>query len=242
MPLRDNRTRGYAGLRSGLYASVLTLAVLVGGGGGAWADAAFNAAVKSYQSRNYRQAIGQFTALKATYPKNGLVHYYLALSQQGVGNRGAAKAEYEWLLANDQTQLRTMAQTGLQNLGVSPAAQQQPPKGGGQWTGNSLVGGGNEPIGKPKLIVTKIIDFYTTWCPQCKRLDPIFDQMKSKFPDINFQKLDAEEPGNAGLVAQYGVNSYPRLVYLDNSGKVLQNNRGFPGTVEGLESNIRQYR
>lgn len=38
----------------------------------ACAETPLDAAVRSYNSRNYRQAVTQFTALKAAYPSNAL--------------------------------------------------------------------------------------------------------------------------------------------------------------------------
>lgn len=207
------------------------------------ADAAFDAAVKSYNTKNFRQAIQQFAALKNTYPKNATVRYYLALSYQGVGNRSGAKAEYEWIAANDRTQLKGMAEKGLQILGSAGSS--------GSSTGSSSASSGSDPgnvAGAPPAAappagpkVKTIIDFYTTWCGPCKKFEPIFDDVKRKYPDITFKRLDAEDSANSSLVDKYNVKAYPTIVMLDSGGKVLSNAAGAPSTAEDFESAIKPY-
>lgn len=200
------------------------------------ADAAFDTAVKSYNTRNYRQAIAQFTALKTTYPKNATVRYYLALSYQGVGNRSGAKTEYEWIAANDRTQLKSMAEKGLQILGGGATA------GSGSSGSDPGTVAGAPPTAAPAGPKVKtIIDFYTTWCGPCKKFEPIFDEVKRKYPDITFKRLDAEDSANADLVEKYGVKAYPTIVKLDSSGKVLSNQAGAPSTAADFENEIKQF-
>lgn len=197
------------------------------------ADAAYDAAVKQYNARNYRQAEAQFTQLRSAYPTNAMVHYYLALSSQGAGHVGQAKREFEWLVANDQGQLRMAAQKALEQLG------------GGSAAGDTRVSGSSSSSSSSKsgpAKVKTIIDFYTTTDPQSKKLDPIFEVVRTKYPDIIFKKLNALDPANQELVKLYQVDSYPRLVYLDATGKVLLNNRRFPGSVGNFELAIRQFR
>jgi thioredoxin 1 len=214
-----------------LSAAMLLSALTVSNAG---AQTPFDAAVKSYQSRNYRQAITQLTALRATYPTNGLVHYYLALSYQGVGNRGQAKAEYEWLVANDRTQLKQMAEKGLQMLGGATSSSS---------ISTSSSSSGSAPSTPPAAPKVKtIIDFYTDWCGPCKKFEPIFEEAKRKFPDITFKRLNAEDTANAALVEKYGVKAYPTIVQLDGSGNVLRNEAGAPSTAEAFERQIQQNR
>lgn len=199
------------------------------------ADAAYDAAVKQYNARNYRQAEAQFSQLRSAYPTNAMVHYYLALSSQGAGHFGQAKREFEWLVANDQGQLRMAAQKALEQLGGGSAA------GDTRASGSSSSAGSSSSKSGPAKVKT-IIDFYTSTDPQSKKLDPIFEIVRTKYPDIVFKKLDALNPANAELVKLYQVDSYPRLVYLDATGKVLLNNRRFPGSVGNFELAIRQFR
>lgn len=201
------------------------------------AETPFDAAVKSYNARNYRQAITQLTAIKATYPNNGLVHYYLAMSYQATGNRGGAKTEYEWIVANDRTQLKQLAEKGLQMLGGSSSAGSAAPT---QGTGASAGAPPVTPPAGPK--VKTIYDFYTDWCGPCKRFEPIFDEVKRKYPDITFKRLNAEDPSNAQLVEKYDIKAYPTIVKLDGGGKVLSNSAGAPATAEDFERSIQQFR
>ena len=223
---------------SGFLAALMFLGA--GGVAPARADAAFDAAVKSYKSRNFREAVAQFTALKNANPKNATIHYYLALSYQGVGNRSGAKSEYEWIVANDRTQLKSMAEKGLQIVGGSGGSVSVSGSSSASDPGN--VAGAPPAAASSGPKVKTIIDFYTTWCGPCKKFEPIFDEVKRKYPDITFKRLDAEDSANADLVERYGVKAYPTIVKLDGGGKVLSNSAGAPRTAEDFEAEIKQFR
>lgn len=58
------------------------------------------AAVASYNSKSYKQAITKLESVLRTNSKNELARYYLALSLQAVGRIGDAKREYLWNYEN----------------------------------------------------------------------------------------------------------------------------------------------
>jgi thiol-disulfide isomerase/thioredoxin len=69
------------------------------------------------------------------------------------------------------------------------------------------------------------IDCYTVWCGPCKMLaKTVFTQPEmGKFFNENFinVKLDMEKEG-VGFGAEYGINAYPTLIYMDHMGNVKQ--------------------
>jgi thiol-disulfide isomerase/thioredoxin len=68
-----------------------------------------------------------------------------------------------------------------------------------------------------------VIFFETSWCHYCHEFAPQFDEARRKYQNkMDFQQMDAEHDG-ASLAQRYGVHSYPSLVYLDGSGKLLYN-------------------
>jgi thiol-disulfide isomerase/thioredoxin len=62
-----------------------------------------------------------------------------------------------------------------------------------------------------------MIDFYTVWCPPCKRLDKetYTDEKVIKASDLFVSlKLDAEKEGEH-LAGKLGVDAYPTILFLD---------------------------
>lgn len=55
-----------------------------------------------------------------------------------------------------------------------------------------------------------IVDFYASWCKPCKELEPKFTKASSKYDEITFMKVDAEEFD--GLAEKYQVNSLPTVL------------------------------
>lgn len=74
--------------------------------------------------------------------------------------------------------------------------------------------------GSGKLIM---VDFYTSWCGWCKRLD------RDTFPhkavvkvaqDFISLKLNAEKEGRS-LARKHGVRGYPTILFFDHTGKLV---------------------
>jgi thioredoxin 1 len=67
----------------------------------------------------------------------------------------------------------------------------------------------------------KILDFYADWCNPCKTMLPIFDELKTEFPNIEFQKVNIEE---SELAAKLAVTSIPTFIILKNDVEVSRKN------------------
>ncbi|WP_460915096.1 thioredoxin family protein [Spirosoma areae] len=79
------------------------------------------------------------------------------------------------------------------------------------------------------------VDFYTTWCPPCRRMArEAFpnETVGAKFNDhfINYQ-VDAEAGEGFRLAKQYAVASYPTALYLIPSGEIVHRGVGYAGVV-----------
>lgn len=57
--------------------------------------------------------------------------------------------------------------------------------------------------------------FSATWCGPCRAFYPIFEELKSEFPDIEFTKIDIDE--NKALAMEYKIRAVPTLI-IDNDG------------------------
>ena len=60
-----------------------------------------------------------------------------------------------------------------------------------------------------------IVDFYASWCPPCKMLAPMLDQMAVEFDGrIKFVKVDSDE--ESSLAESFNVTGLPTIVFIEN--------------------------
>lgn len=90
------------------------------------------------------------------------------------------------------------------------------------------------------------IDFYTTWCAPCKKLDKLVFQNDSikKLLGKNFVmlKYDAENDTVFHLSKKHHVSSYPTGVILNKEGFVVNRKYGFPGRDSlSLQKNVIEF-
>ena len=67
----------------------------------------------------------------------------------------------------------------------------------------------------------KIIDFYAYWCNPCKTMLPVFEELKSEFTNIEFEKINIEESEEAG---KFGVTSIPTFIITKNNAEISRKN------------------
>ena len=63
-----------------------------------------------------------------------------------------------------------------------------------------------------------MVDFWATWCPPCKALTPILEQISKDMPDIAIGKVNIEEA--VDLADRYKVSAIPTLVFFKNGEEV----------------------
>ena len=57
-----------------------------------------------------------------------------------------------------------------------------------------------------------VVDFWATWCPPCKILHPIVDQVADEYDGkIAVCKIDVDH--NQALAQKYGIRSIPTLLF-----------------------------
>jgi len=81
-----------------------------------------------------------------------------------------------------------------------------------------------------KLDKPIFLEFYTSWCAPCKLMDKdVFTHRETaNFLNGHFvnYKVNAEKGNGPDLAVIYSVKSFPTLLFLDESGKVLLRHEG----------------
>ncbi|GFH57462.1 hypothetical protein CTEN210_13938 [Chaetoceros tenuissimus] len=76
-----------------------------------------------------------------------------------------------------------------------------------------------------KLIV---IDFTASWCPPCRMIAPIFEEMAEENPDVVFVKVDVDEADD--VASACGISAMPTFQFYKGGDKVHE----FSGASEQI--------
>lgn len=84
-----------------------------------------------------------------------------------------------------------------------------------------------------------IVDFSATWCPPCRELKPVFENLEKEYSGkVDFASVDVDE--NGSLAEIYEVSSIPCLVFISSSGEELGRVVGYQ-TREQLKEEISSH-
>lgn len=61
-----------------------------------------------------------------------------------------------------------------------------------------------------------VIDFYTTWCGPCKRIAPEIEQLANIYQQVNFYKINAENPELNEFCGLCEITSLPTFCFFQN--------------------------
>ena len=79
----------------------------------------------------------------------------------------------------------------------------------------------DDKVLKSKKIV--LVDFWATWCPPCRMMAPILEDVAKKMDDVlDIIKVDVEASADNGqLASKYGVQGIPNMQVF-KGGKVVK--------------------
>jgi thioredoxin 1 len=83
-----------------------------------------------------------------------------------------------------------------------------------------------------------LVDFSAEWCPPCRMLDPIIDQLAAETPDLTVIRIDID--ATPELVREFDVMSFPTLIFFVG-GKLRQRLVGARG-IAPLREELEQLR
>jgi thioredoxin 1 len=63
-----------------------------------------------------------------------------------------------------------------------------------------------------------LVDFWAEWCPPCKRISPILDEIATEQSDVTICKVDVV--ANPQAMTDYDVKGLPTLLFFHN-GKII---------------------
>ncbi|HYE13893.1 MAG TPA: thioredoxin [Pyrinomonadaceae bacterium] len=59
-----------------------------------------------------------------------------------------------------------------------------------------------------------VVDFWATWCPPCRALNPVVEELAEKYAGaVRFVKLDIDE--NSAVPQRYGIKGIPTLIVFE---------------------------
>ena len=83
-----------------------------------------------------------------------------------------------------------------------------------------------------------LVDFTAAWCPPCRVLSPVLDQLAREAGDLEVLKVDVD--ASPDLASSYHVMSMPTLVFF-SGGRELRRSVGARG-IASLREELEQVR
>ncbi len=94
---------------------------------------------------------------------------------------------------------------------------------------------------RPLLVPGRVtlIDFYSPFCPPCRFLAPLLEQLGQRRPDLIVKKVNINRPGFQGidwkspLARQYQLRSVPYFLIFNPQGKLMARGQAAMQQLEG---------
>lgn len=231
-------------------------------------SAAMKKGLEELSAAKYSAALNSFVEAVKQNPADVQARYCLAVCFQHLQRYREASGEYKWVVTNAKDPaLARRAQKGLSGCsGLLATATTSgtiasftipeqancddptgAPTGATPGVKHAVLGQTNRPMQTAQRLPTptdtgtpRLVDVYTDWCGWCKKFEPLFEQAQVKYgSNVQFERMNAEAPGNKELCQSWGVRSYPTCVFFDGSGKIVYVQKGCPKSFEIFDERIK---
>jgi thiol-disulfide isomerase/thioredoxin len=100
-----------------------------------------------------------------------------------------------------------------------------------------VVARGGEVALAEHLVAGKftLIDFYADWCPNCRRLNPIVEEIAARTPALAVRKINVLS-WDSPVARQHGVTALPRLLLYDPQGELIAEGEGVLPALRRISS------
>lgn len=71
-----------------------------------------------------------------------------------------------------------------------------------------------------------VLRFTATWCPPCRALAPVFDEVAGEHPNVKTFVIDVDE--HRDIAAKFGIKGIPTLMKIENGSVTLQKSGALP--------------
>lgn len=65
-----------------------------------------------------------------------------------------------------------------------------------------------------------VVDFWASWCPPCRLMNPVIDELAGEHPELAFVTIDAD--ANHRTVIEHGVLSMPTFLVFKDGREVAR--------------------
>ncbi len=77
-----------------------------------------------------------------------------------------------------------------------------------------------------------VLYFTATWCPPCKAIKPLYEELSSKYSNVAFGKVDVDDNSDAAL--EFNITSVPTFVFFDGEDILERFSGADPKKLESL--------
>jgi thioredoxin 1 len=77
-----------------------------------------------------------------------------------------------------------------------------------------------------------VLYFTATWCPPCKAIKPVYEELAGKYKDVAFGKVDVDDNSDAAL--EFNITSVPTFVFFDGEDIIERFSGADPTKLESI--------